>query len=574
MHKRSQTRSEQAVGPFGGRIRLNSRIGSGRLGLIYAADDTGVPELAPDRSVALQIIGMHRIADTSMVEQLRLGFAALGAHPHPNIVRFLDFESVECACFVLMELLEGVSARFVLNDGGSLPAEEAFPIVRAVGDALQFLHARSIVHGKLTPENVFITADYDVKLLDIVPAQKAKSGSGDGCEDVFGLACLTYELLSGRHPFFNGCTDADARRAGLEPRPLDSVPGKLWEALARALSLDPDRRPPSIAELLDELGVDGTERLGAVQHTVSEESRVDEPEFADEGEAQAIGSAAEAAMRATSEYAPRYSRVWTRKRRRSGRGVRSVAIFSISISVGVLVAFGVYNRPWLATDAGSTDAIDPEDSASPLAMVDSARPPASEQGLMNRDPSDVMAGRERSGDLSAGIVTRSGPTADAATPDGEPQIEPQIERQIESQVEPKVEPKIEPQVEPQVEPERAPVDSGEPSFAFARTHKVTREDEVYASLTIERSGALAASAPIMWWTQPQSADSGGDFLDLGESTETFATGENARTVYVPIVNDGIREETETFFVHIGILDPITGMLESQASTQVDIVDDD
>ena len=85
------------------------------------------------------------------------------------------------------------------------------------------------MHGNLRPENVLVTFGYEVKLLDVVPtgwlvnpndALGVPARAPDKRDDVFGLACLAYEMLSGRHPF-NGNTAQEAYRAGLEAERIE-----------------------------------------------------------------------------------------------------------------------------------------------------------------------------------------------------------------------------------------------------------------------------------------------------------------------------------------------------------------
>jgi len=254
-----------------GRYRLLARIGRGQLGEIYQADDEGHRDLGVGRSVAIQLLPDRVTTDQGLFNKLKLGYTVLRAAPHPNIVPFLDFDHDGKFGYLVMDFLEGASLRFILDDNATLPLDEAIPIIRTVGDALQFLHANSMVHGRLTAESVFITENLEVRLLDVVPldsvttilrgvASRDPFSRCDVADDIYGLACLAYEMLVGKHPF-NFHPLAEARHAGLEPTRIDSLPEKQWNALCRALSLDREQRTPAVADFLREFGIKGTERL-------------------------------------------------------------------------------------------------------------------------------------------------------------------------------------------------------------------------------------------------------------------------------------------------------------------------
>jgi hypothetical protein len=88
--------------------------------------------------------------------------------------------------------------------------------------------------------------------------------------------------------------------------------------------------------------------------------------------------------------------------------------------------------------------------------------------------------------------------------------------------------------------------SNRPDFQLAQASIVRREGDTYAPIGIERSGALAAAAAVVWWISAESAAPEDDFADLGPATEHFAVGQDKLTVFVPLVNDGIDEDTESF----------------------------
>ena len=262
-----------------GRYRLHARIGHGRLGDIYEGTDEGYKELGVGQHVAVQLLPEKIALDRGLFDKLKVAYTELKAASHPNIVPFLDFDHDGKVSYLAMGFLDGASLRFVLDDVATLPLDEASAVIRGIGDALRFLHARSIVHGQLTANRVFITDDLEVRLLDIVPLDSdatilrnvassdpfSRSDTGD---DIYALACLAYEMLAGRHPF-NFQTLAEARHARLKPARIDALPEKQWNAIRHALAFDGDRRTATVTEFLREFGITGSERLRRCSQTVS-----------------------------------------------------------------------------------------------------------------------------------------------------------------------------------------------------------------------------------------------------------------------------------------------------------------
>ncbi|HKX98324.1 MAG TPA: serine/threonine-protein kinase, partial [Steroidobacteraceae bacterium] len=252
--------------------RLRAQVGGGRLGPIYEAQDELSRISGSQHFVAIQLIDDRIASRPGFADDFERGAEALKSITHPNLVRLLDYGQDRNRFYLVNELLESASLRFVLSDAGSLPSAETTAVLRAVGDALQYLHAKGMVHGNLRPESVLVTFGYEVKVLDIVPngwvvnpndALGVPARAPDKRDDVFGLACLAYEMLSGRHPY-NGNTAQEAYRSGLEPERLDNVTDRQWRALSGALAVHRDDRTPSVQQFLDELGVRTSAKLKSV----------------------------------------------------------------------------------------------------------------------------------------------------------------------------------------------------------------------------------------------------------------------------------------------------------------------
>ncbi|MBT8098106.1 MAG: protein kinase, partial [Gammaproteobacteria bacterium] len=254
-----------------GRYRTLTRIGQGRLGEIYSAIDEGYQEIGVEQRRAIQVVPENIVQNNRLFNKLNVGYSELRASSHPNLVDYIQFGRDGKFGFLAMALLDGASLRLALADAETLAIEEVRPVVRGAGEALRLLHTKGIVHGNLTTRNVFITEELEIRLLDVLPVDPAEPlvrsiGTADpfrGCtveDDVFGLACLAYEMLTGRHPF-NYNSPSEARSAGLEAERIQSLSNDEWGALQLALSFDREKRPSSIDKLMRAFGIDGTERL-------------------------------------------------------------------------------------------------------------------------------------------------------------------------------------------------------------------------------------------------------------------------------------------------------------------------
>ena len=279
------------------RYTLTARLGHGRLGEVYEAVDRSLSDrqLGLEHHVALHLLRRRMTQETRLLQKLEASYQQPHLWAHPNVVKVRGFGCDSGQYFLVTELLEGVTLRALLDDmQGDLPsAAETFAVLRGVGDALEYAHAKGAVHCDIRLETIFVTEDWAIKVLDLLPASSPRMApffvedvasdalaTPDPRDDVYGLACVAYELLSGSHPF-GGRSPREALKAGLAPAPIPRIDARQLDALRRALALRREQRTVSVAEFLAELGVTGHETLHALRETTQSAAPSDLPVIGD-----------------------------------------------------------------------------------------------------------------------------------------------------------------------------------------------------------------------------------------------------------------------------------------------------
>lgn len=261
-----------------GRFLLEKKIGEGGMGLVFRARDLRNERF--QESVAIKFLSDRLLDVPDALESLQFEVRKAHELAHPNIVTVYEFDQDGPLSYIYMELLEGQGLDGLLkkNDARGLPFAEAWPIIRGAGTALAYAHEKGIVHSDFKPGNVFITNDDRVKILDfgiaravrldprefdtsvlggLTPAYASPEMSDgklepDPRDDIYGLACVSYELLAGKHPF--GRKPAHkARDEKLVPADIPGVPKRRMRALLRGLAFERENRAPSVHAFLEEL---------------------------------------------------------------------------------------------------------------------------------------------------------------------------------------------------------------------------------------------------------------------------------------------------------------------------------
>ena len=271
-----------------GRFQLDVVLGVGGMGSVYLGSDL-IKVRAKDKKpqVVLKVLNEDFKQHPDSFIALQREASRQQKLAHPNIATVYDFDQTEDGlAFLVMEVLEGEALndfiKKIVRPKGGLPFEEALPMVQGLGQALVYAHDHNIVHSDFKPGNCFITKEGVMKVLDFGIARAVKApGAAEGettifdpgklgaltpayasvemlegeepdtRDDIYALACVAYELLTGKHPF-NKIPANKARDSGLVPEPIKTISRKQWRGLERGLAYLRADRSQNTAEFLEE----------------------------------------------------------------------------------------------------------------------------------------------------------------------------------------------------------------------------------------------------------------------------------------------------------------------------------
>jgi serine/threonine protein kinase len=272
-----------------GNYDLLEKVAEGGMGAIYRGRHRDSGQI-----VAIKIISAQMATNPTLLSRFEQEFRAASRLDHPNIVRALDYNGTAATPYLVMEFVEGESLGQKIDREGKLPEAEAIRIIAQVAQGLHRAHKQGLIHRDVKPDNILVQPDGIAKLADLGLVKEAesdlnltKTGRGLGTPhfmapeqfrnaknadkrcDVYSLGATLYQMVTGQLPFRStGPLDAWMKKIHNElipPRKL--VPGlseRIDWAFLRAMSADPDRRPASCREFVEDLTGRSTRRLPAV----------------------------------------------------------------------------------------------------------------------------------------------------------------------------------------------------------------------------------------------------------------------------------------------------------------------
>ena len=265
-----------------GRYEVEAEIGQGAMGKVYRALD-----LLSDRKVAIKTLKDDIVAQDKTgecVKRFQREARAAGGLSHPNIIKVFDVGEN----YYVMEYLEGKDLLTLLHEKGTFTLDETLSIVAPIADALAYAHERGVYHRNVKPANIMVFPDGRTIITDFGLAHLESSvmttagqflgspsymspeqvigGELTSRADLYSLAVVTYEMLTGEKPFLGkNITTVVYKIVNTPPVPPHQLnarlPSEYEHIFAKALAKEPEQRFAKFSELVSTLNLEQFDRL-------------------------------------------------------------------------------------------------------------------------------------------------------------------------------------------------------------------------------------------------------------------------------------------------------------------------
>lgn len=261
--QRAVQSAAETKGPDPARYTLVELLGSGGTGTVFKAHDKFL-----DLDVAIKVINPDILSDAEILEEFKDEARIAMQMSHPGIMRTFNFSSHNGCYYLVMELISGHTLRDAVIRGGPFSPRVVCRILQSCASALDYAHAMGIVHNDLKPENIFVTFEGELKIIDfgtatlqtrvnqmthicgtpeyMSPEQLRGERSGPQ-SDVYAFGIIMYVMLAGAFPFPPDTLLDDYLNRRVRPN-FSILPEPIVDILERATHEDAAQRYASMAE--------------------------------------------------------------------------------------------------------------------------------------------------------------------------------------------------------------------------------------------------------------------------------------------------------------------------------------
>lgn len=259
-----------------GRYELQEIIGVGGMAVVYKAYDN-----IEARIVAVKILKDEYISNEEFVRRFKNESKAIAVLSHPNIVKVFDVSISETIQYIVMEYIDGITLKQLIEQQGSLRWKDALYYAVQILRGLQHAHDKGIVHRDVKPQNIIVLPDGTIKVTDFgiarfarseqktitdkaigsvhyISPEQARGDNTDEKSDIYSLGVILYEMLTGQLPFqADSAVSVAIMQLQREPELPTSINGSIPEGIEqitlRAMQKNAEKRYKTASEMLCDL---------------------------------------------------------------------------------------------------------------------------------------------------------------------------------------------------------------------------------------------------------------------------------------------------------------------------------
>jgi serine/threonine-protein kinase len=269
---RAENRKSPDSSESKGRYKLSRKLGQGGMGVVYLAEDTVL-----NRVVAYKVLPPSVRENPKVLENFLQEARVAAAINHPNIVTIFDTGAEGVEPYIVMEFVDGVNLKELLEKKPSMPIGDLVVIAKQICQGLEYAHNKNVIHRDIKPANIMLNRDRMVKIMDFglakILSESEIEGTGvkgtplymspeqiqgkrvDHRTDLYSLGCTLYRMAAGRPPFIEGDVYFHhLNTPPVSPRSYNpQIPETLSRIILKCLAKDPDQRYQRAREILADL---------------------------------------------------------------------------------------------------------------------------------------------------------------------------------------------------------------------------------------------------------------------------------------------------------------------------------